>query len=116
MFVFGLMCENRTVMTKVSLTAPTPAAARYTISDIHQLVCQRRAEWAKIPEIALRLQHSSESSAVTAVAWRFYVGNESPEEIARQYDKSGGVYYRITADSLRALGKVLGIAPVRGAP
>jgi hypothetical protein len=109
------MCENRTVMTKVRLTAPAPAAAR-TISDIHQLVCERRAEWAKIPEIALRLQHSSESSAVTAVAWRFYVGNESPEEIARQYDKSGGVYYRITADSLRALGKVLGIAPVRGAP
>jgi hypothetical protein len=102
-------------MTKVRLTAPTPAAARYTISDIHRLVCERRAEWAKT-EIALRLQHSSESSAVTAVAWRFYVGNESPEEIARQYDKSDGVYYRITADSLHALGKVLGIAPVRGAP
>lgn len=92
-------------MTRIVLKTPTPVEQRYTISDIHVLVCQHAKEWsAQLPALN-RMLHTRAASRVTGVAWFYYCGSKSAEAVAKEF--------RVSVETVVALARVLGIQPVQ---
>ncbi len=92
-------------MTSIVLKHPTPK--KYTPSQIHALVCEHKAEWCKLPELQ-RMYHSRKASRVTSIAWEWYAGINSVEQVALQFG--------VSVDTVHALGHILSVEPIRRQP
>jgi hypothetical protein len=68
------------------------------------LTCQHEKEWRKIPQFT-HLRHTRASSAVSGLAWFFYCGNDSVEQVAKEF--------KVSVETVVALGCILGIQPVQ---
>lgn len=91
-------------MTRIVLKNPTPPEERYTIDQIHALVCRHEKQWRKLPELATMMHERRKDgyhSRVTGLAWFYYCGQDSMEHITKQF--------KVSEAAVHALAHVLGI-------
>jgi len=87
-------------MRRIVLKNPTPVEQRYTAEQIHQLVCQHEKEWRSLAELK-GMHHTRAASRVTGLAWFYYCGQYSVEQITKEF--------RVSEATMQELARVLGI-------
>ena len=91
-------------MTRIALKTPTPVEERFTIDQIHKLVCQYEKEWQTLAELKF-MHHTRAESRVTGLAWFYYCGQYSVEQITKEF--------RVSEATMQELARVLGIKRVQ---